>query len=67
LLPFAGEVGPGTLAGMLGSLGLIGAGIGVHMRSRLNAARKAQLAGGDDPEATETPASVNEDDGANGA
>jgi hypothetical protein len=52
---------------MLGSLGLIGAGIGVHLRSRLNAARKARLAAEESQQATELPPSANEDDVGNGA
>jgi len=66
VLPIAGEVSPGTLAGVLGGLGLVVAGVGVHLRGRLNAARRAQLAEGEAPETTETSTSVNEDDGGNG-
>jgi hypothetical protein len=67
VLPTAGEVGPGTLAAMLGGLGFVVAGVGVHLRDRLNAGRRARLATGEDPTPTEPSTSVNEDDGGNGA
>jgi hypothetical protein len=67
VLPIAGEVGPGTLAAMLGGLGFVVAGVGVHLRDRLNAGRRARLAPGEDPATTEPSPSVNEDDGGNGA
>jgi hypothetical protein len=65
VLPFAGEIGPGTLTGIFGSLGLIGVGVGVQLRARLNAARRARLAAAEDPGTSETSTSGSQDDPGN--
>ncbi|MGE3268786.1 MAG: hypothetical protein AB7P40_08580 [Chloroflexota bacterium] len=67
VLPIAGEIGTGTLAGLLGSLGLVAAGVGVHLRRRPHAARSAQPTAGDDPETTGPSSPVSEDEAGNGA
>ena len=62
VLPVAGEVSPGALASVLGSLGLIGAGVAVQLRARRNAARRRRLAAREDQPSTDASASGSPDD-----
>jgi hypothetical protein len=47
-LPFAGQTGPGMLAGVLGGLGLASLGAALHLRTRRKAAEQ-ELSGGGQP------------------
>ena len=40
VLPFAGQAGPGLLAGILGGLGLASVGAALHLRARRKAAEQ---------------------------